>query len=110
MHKLRHWRESYGLTVAELSELSDISVSVIYRIEKGESCYKVNETTAQALAIALDLEQGELFHPLEISHLGRPAHTGTAIRKLQLLEEHEMLCVGCNLVVPRAVGCLDCAA
>lgn len=85
-------------------------MTVIYRIENAETPYKVNETTAKALAHALDLFVGELFDDSEVSHLGRPAHTGKAIGKFQVLGEHEMLCPGCHLVVPRAVGCFDCAS
>ncbi len=110
MHKLRHWRESYGLTVADLSELSDISVDVIHRIESGHNPYKVNETTAQALANALYLQVEDLFDKSELSHLGRPPHTGKPIGTFQLIKEHEMLCDGCNLVVPKAVGCQECVA
>lgn len=73
MHKLRNYRESYGLTVADLSILSDISVGAIHRIESGSNPYKV-------------------------------------IGTLRLVNEHEMLCTGCNLVVPRAIGCETCAA
>lgn len=110
MHKLRNYRESYGLTVANLSVLSDISVGAIHRIESGNNPYKVNEGVALALAHALDLEVGQLFDKSELSHLGRPPHTGRPIGPLRLLAEHETVCEGCHLVVPRAIGCETCAA
>ena len=110
MHKLRNYRESYGLTVAELSVLSDISVGAIHRIESGNNPYKVNEGVAMALAHALDVTVETLFAQTEVSHLGRPPHTGKPIGSLKLVNDHEMLCPGCNLLVPRAVGCDTCAA
>lgn len=110
MHKLRNYRESYGLTIAELSILSDISVDAIRRIESGHNPYKVNDGVAKALAHALDLEVDDIFTPSELSHLGRPPHTGKPIEDLRLVSEHEMVCDGCHMVVPRAVGCADCAA
>jgi DNA-binding XRE family transcriptional regulator len=93
-----------------LSELSDISESAIYRIESGCNPYKVNEGVAKALAEALYLEVSDLFTQTELSHLGRPPHTGTSLTVVPNVGVHEMLCVSCNLVVPRATGCENCVA
>lgn len=112
MHQLRIIRESYGLTVHDLSVLSDISVNAITRIESGKNPYKTNEGVALALAHALDAEVCDIFDKTELSHLGRPPHTGKPIGKageLQIINSHETIC-GCGLVVPRAVGCDMCAA
>lgn len=108
LHKLRHLRESYGLSVHDLSILSDISKGAIYRIESGTSPYKTNDGVAMALADALDVQIADIFDSIELSHLGRPAHTGKPIAALRLINEHEVLCEGCNLIYPRAVGCTDC--
>lgn len=107
LHRLRNYRESYGLTVKDLSILSDISVGAIHRIESGNSPYKTNEGVALALAAALDVEVHDLFDQSELSHLGRPPHTGKPIT-LRLVESHEMLCPGCHLIVPQASGCDSC--
>ncbi len=108
MHKLRHYRESYGLSVRDLSILSDISMDAIYRIEKGNSPYKTNDGVALALANALDVEVHTLFSKDELSQLGRPPHTGKPIN-LHAASLHETICEHCHLVVPRGVDC-DCAA
>lgn len=107
MHKLRNYRESYGLTAKDLSVRSDISVGAIYRIESGSSPYKTNEGVAFALAAALDVKVNDLFDPSELSHLGRPPHTGKPLT-LRLIESHEMQCPGCFLIVPQASGCDHC--
>lgn len=108
MHRLRHYRESYGFSVKDLSILSDISVNAIHRIESGSNPYKVNEGVAMALADALDVRVYNIFDKGELSHLGRPPHTGKPIGPLRLVGESETVCPGCNLVVPRAVGCDTC--
>lgn len=110
MHKLRHYRESYGLTIKDLSELSDISESAIYRIEGGCNPYKVNQGVAKALAEALYLDVSNLFTEAELSHLGRPPHTGTPLTAVPPIGAQEILCISCNLVVPRATGCENCVA
>ena len=110
MHKLRHFRESNGLTAKDLSILSDISVGAIHRIESGNNPYKTNEGVAFALAAALDVEIGDIFDKSELSHLGRPPHTGKPIGQLRLVESYETMCESHNLVVPRSVGCHECAA
>jgi transcriptional regulator with XRE-family HTH domain len=113
VHQLRIIRESYGLTIHDLSVLSDISVNAITRIESGKNPYKTNEGVALALAHALDAEVCDIFDKTELSHLGRPPHTGKPIGTgptLTLLRAHEMLCPDCFTAVPRAVGCDMCAA
>lgn len=91
----------------DLSILSDISRGAIHRIESGKSPYKTNDGVAKALADALDVSVCEIFDSIELSHLGRPPHTGTPIGELRLIESRESVCPGCHLVVP-AAGCTDC--
>lgn len=108
MHKLKHLRESYGLSVKDLSVLSDISVAAISRIESGCSPYKTNNGVALALASALDVEVSVIFEKVELSHLGRPPHTGRPIASLELVTTSHVECPGCHLTVPRSIGCEDC--
>ena len=108
LHKLRHYRESYGFSAKDLSVRSGISLTAIHRIESGSSPYKVNEGVAKALADALDVQVYDIFDKSELSHLGRPPHTGTPIGSFCVIEENETVCSGCQLVVPRAVGCDTC--
>lgn len=108
MHKLRHLRESYGLSAPELSVLSDISVGAIHRIESGKNPYKTNDGVAKALAAALDVDVCDIFDAIELSHLGRPPHTGKPIGELRLIDSHETVCTRCFLVVPRTAECGNC--
>lgn len=77
--KLADLRELHGITRQELCEISDISLGVIRRIERGDDEYAVNERTAEALAEALACTVDEIDWPNGLSHLGRPPHTGRAI-------------------------------
>lgn len=108
MHRLRHYRESYGLSIKDLSVLSDISVTAIHRIESGSNPYKVNEGVAKALADALDTDVFSIFEKSELSHLGRPPHTGKPI--VRVVRPNETICPGCHLTMPKAGGCDTCAA
>ena len=109
-HKLRVKREEYGLTICDLSVLSDISVAAISRIESGHNPYKTNTGVAFALAKALDCEVGDLFEQTELSHLGRPPHTGKPLTVEQQCFPREVVCPGCNLLVPSHQGCDDCGS
>lgn len=108
LHKLCSFRESIGLTVAELANEAGVSRGVIYEIESGLKKYKVNYTVAEALAEALEVHVYDIFTKTEVSELGRPAHTGKPLT-LTVISSCEMICSGCNLAVPRAVGCDTCA-
>ena len=107
-HNLRTKREEYGLSICDLSVLSDISVSAISSIESGRKPYKTNVGVALALAKALDCEVGDLFAKSELSHLGRPPHTGKPLSVEQELFPRDVLCLGCFLVVPAHIGCDNC--
>ena len=91
---MRRVRLSLGLTVQELSELSDISVGTIYRIESGDKTYKINDQTARALADALYLQMLDVFKGDELSHLGRPPMTGkpivTPLRRKKICPVHHL--------------------
>lgn len=109
-HKLRSKRKEFDLTVCDLSVLSDISVSAISSIESGHKRFKTNVGVAFALAKALDCEVGDLFASHELSHLGRPPHTGKPLNAEHQCFPHEVLCPGCNLLVPSYRGCDECGS
>lgn len=105
--RLQKMRESYDLTIAELSELSDISESAIRSIENGRKTYKTNVAVAKALADALDCRVSDLFDSLELSDLGRPPFTGKKIEHRHYAVA-ETLCPSCGMLVPADVGCEFC--
>ncbi len=107
MPTLREVREGFDLTVEELSELSGISMSTIHRIESGDNTYKVNQATADALADALYYKTYDIFHPTDLSHLGRPPMTGKSLRPHKE-ETHYGLCPHCHLEAVKDNHCLDC--
>ena len=105
-HKLRNIRESHGLTVRDLHDLSGIAVGTIYRIENGDLAYKVNDCTAKALADALYLDVYDIFEPHELSPYGRPPMTGCPISPKH--SQPEKVCPGCNYALPATGVCDDC--
>lgn len=104
-HQLRAVRESLGLTRSELAELSNISICTISRIESGDTTFKVNEATADAIAKALYVEIQRIFDTGELSHLGRPPHTGAPLR---LVRSNEVICGNCHLAAPKRANCIHC--
>ena len=62
MNKLKEIRESKGLSISELSRLSNISRQTIYRLESGEDKV-VNSKTLKALADALGVSMTVFFEP-----------------------------------------------
>jgi transcriptional regulator with XRE-family HTH domain len=107
-HKLKDVREANDLSVADLAVLSEISPCTIYRIESGDTTYKVNIGTAEALAYALDVPVEQLFTSLELSHIGRPPHTGKPIGVH--IEEDEDICPGCFIKRPVSGVCDTCGS
>lgn len=105
-HKLQAIRLSLGLTVAELAELSGISMSVIYRIESGDNEYHVNEATAEALSTALYKEVKSIFDPLELSNKGRPPLTGVSCMKSKPAQT--IVCLHCCMEVVHNDTCSQC--
>jgi len=73
-NRLRHFRVSAGMTVADLAKAAGLSIDVIYRFERdqGIKVFKVRETTIAKLAKALDVDESELF-PLPEVRAKRPA-------------------------------------
>jgi DNA-binding XRE family transcriptional regulator len=104
MHRMQLVRENNGLTRRELSVLSEICPTTIYRIESGDTTFNINVETAQSLADTLCVKVEELFSPFELSHLGRPPHTGKrlTLRPARL----NQVCPGCFLQLP-ATGICD---
>lgn len=113
MHKLQQVRVAAGLSVAELSELSDISATAIHRIESGRSPYRTHIGVAAALATALNVGVGELFDTNhELSDRGRPPMTGKPIAKRHLssVPDRGKDCEVHHLRLPATGVCDECAA
>ena len=117
-HRLQIIREDAGLTRGELAELAEVAAQTIGRIENGSSPYKTQESVAHQLAAALYVKVSDIFHPTELSHLGRPAATGTPISTtltftrtetfiVQVTSGH-VQCPNCHMMVPPREVCLDC--
>lgn len=104
--RLLRVREGLDLSREELAELAGLSVSTIYRIETDNS-YRVNQATAALLADALHMQVRELFHPRDISHLGRPPQTGVPIGSKQELDRSDF-CPTCGLALPATGQCDWC--
>ena len=109
MHRLKDIREAHGLTVADLAELSGIAPSTIFRIESDDNWYKVNEVTAEALASALYKSVLDIFNSRELSHLGRPPHTGRPCHEAERFSNRTTR-PSCHLEVLKAATCNECDA
>lgn len=79
-HALQKIREILEVSITELADLSGISTTTIHRIESGDTTFKINEATAESLTAALGVRMFEVFSGTELSHLGRPPHTGKKAR------------------------------
>lgn len=98
------------MTVAELAEKSGISKSTINRIENDESDSGTNRQTAEAIAEALRTKMMEIFHPHELSHKGRPPHTGRPITPQPTTSRPDSpICTSCKLELPRTGVCDNCS-
>ena len=73
-NRLRHFRVSAGMTVADLAKAAGVSIDVIYRIERdqGIKVFKARQATITKLAKALDVDESDLF-PLPEVRAKRPA-------------------------------------
>jgi transcriptional regulator with XRE-family HTH domain len=104
--RLRALRGELGLTLAEVAELSGLSLGTLLRIENHPEMYRVNYSTAEALADALYVEVSDIFDAEDLSNLGRPARTG---RPLGSARRVTRLCEDCHLVAPSYAGaCAQC--
>lgn len=109
MHRLFYVREALDLSVQDLAELSGISASAIYRIENNQSDYLINKGTAAALADALSMRVNQIFDPsTELSHRGRPPHTGVPIEPGEGHHPGGPVCPNCHTEVPRTGVCDNC--
>ena len=79
MHPVKLSRLAVGFSVQELAEYTRLNAGTIYRIEGGTSPFKTSYSVAEILAETFDCEVSDLFGQDELSHLGRPALTGTPI-------------------------------
>lgn len=102
-------RRLEGLSVTDLAALSGIATSTIYHIEDPNWELRFNHDTAKALADALYVEVSDLFDNEELSHLGRPPHTGKECTKAAS-NPHRVTCTNCYLEVPKATYCNQCDA
>lgn len=106
---VREKRAEKGLTVQQLSEQADISKATIYRIERGDTSHQIRIDTAEALASALGDDVNQLFSPGEVTHRGRPPHTGGKYtRNPDDGVVYGTLCTVCNLYYPAHAGCENC--
>lgn len=80
-HRVRSLRNTGGLTLAELSELAEISVDALTRIESGERAPTLN--TIASLAKALGVSVADLIDERPPSLKAETAHL------VRLVEEQE---------------------
>jgi DNA-binding XRE family transcriptional regulator len=107
-NRLREIRESVGLTVAELAELSGIAESTIYGIEREDRVFRVNYKVAVALASALYVQVSKIFDLEDLSPLGRPPFTGIPNRAPYMPAANtpvSPVCPHCNLELPYTLVC-----
>lgn len=62
MNKLKEIRESKGLSITELSRLSNVTRQTIYRLEDGKD-EVANSKTLRSLADALGIKVSDFFEP-----------------------------------------------
>ena len=99
MHKIELRRIELGFSVADVAILTGLSQGTIYRIEsENPDGYRVRLDTAQAIAYGLDSQLHTLFDGEELSHLGRPAHTGRPIVDIQTKRKTGQRCPECNVI------------
>ena len=100
LHPLTVLRRQLQMSITALADLSGIDEQTIVRIETDPG-NRVNYTTAEAIAKALNREVHALFHLGELTNLGRPALTGGPIRKGE--EDWKgsgRFCLNCFLLQP----------
>jgi DNA-binding XRE family transcriptional regulator len=127
LHPVQQHRERAGLSLAELAELTGLSVSTLQKIEHETSEYKINRGVAIILADAFYCKVEDLFDRHELSHLGRPPLTGRPIvmerieftmrttssdgrqTELQVARTRQGIpCPNCYVVMPMTNVCDDC--
>ena len=103
----------HGLSVKDVSELTDVSVNSIRRILDDTYQYRTHYKVAELIAEGLYVDVYDIFHPMELSELGRPGGTGgNTIERtapLRLVESYETTCTKHFTVYPRSAGCEECA-
>ena len=108
MHPVQAKRLSLGMSIADLSGLTGLSASTIYRIEGPDNPHKVNETVAAILAEGLGCETKDLFRSTELSDLGRHALANGPYTTV-LTRARTEVCPDCWIELPSS-GICDCAA
>lgn len=97
-------RKSFEISRADLAVLSDVSEWTIKQIESEHKLYKTNVTIAEALADALDCKVNELFDSIELSNIGRTAHTGKPIGS-QRRSPDTFECPRCHQILSKYITC-----
>ncbi|MBI3889399.1 helix-turn-helix transcriptional regulator [Candidatus Saccharibacteria bacterium] len=70
---LKEIRAERDLSVEDLSDLSHLSKSTIYNVERGDHC--PSESTLWVLAEALDIKVTDIYSPKGSTNLGKPAQS-----------------------------------
>ncbi|HYG83265.1 MAG TPA: helix-turn-helix transcriptional regulator [Verrucomicrobiae bacterium] len=99
MHTLRELRETNGLTINELAELTGVAPCTITGIERRTSPYRTQQDVAWRLAQLFEVPVRRIFAPGEVSHLGRPAGTGKPIGSKETIIHHPDIIPG-SLSIP----------
>lgn len=106
-HKLTALRSAKDLTVAQLAEMSGLSESTIYKIERCTSEFRTNEAVASLLAEALECGVYDIFSPSDLSHIGRPPLTGVKLT-MKTTVKVTLICMACRNALPRSGICGYC--
>lgn len=104
-HKLTLLRESRGITILDLADMSGLSYHAI-RDAEGNPTQKVHDGVAKAIADVLRVPVADIFDPLELTNKGRPPFTGNDCRKHN--DEHVQTCPVHFVTLPASGICDDC--
>lgn len=102
------YRRYVGFTVEELSEYTGLSESTIYRIEREDNPFKTRHDVASSLAEAFGVPIDDLFDSEDISHLGRPAHSGKPLHFI--VGVVFTICDQCHIQTPASGACDYCTS
>lgn len=80
MHRLTLFRRQIELTIRALAQITGLDERTLLDIERVPG-HRVNYTTAEIIANALNCKIPVIFTPEEITQVGRPALSGKPTRK-----------------------------
>jgi len=78
-HKLEDILRQRNMSPATLSEISNVPLSTIQTIIRGDSPYYTNNLVAEMICGALELRENQIRWPKGVSYRGRPGGTGKLI-------------------------------